>query len=143
MGATISNAGASSNRYFYSFGKEGHPPRGHYGWRGALVPGVFVGVPLGQKLELEWQFLYGQYQGSYTKRHTNGVYGDQPFRFRFSYLNAPLLLRYYVWDHVYLSAGFNPNVRLAHCGTQTFMGRTEPFEAYPTVMSLGAWSERG
>ncbi len=130
-------AGASFNHYFYSFGVEGHAPRGQYGWRGAPVPGVFVGVPLGRKLELEWQFLYGQYQGSYTKRHTNGVYGDQPFRFRFSYLNAPLLLRYYIGDKIYLSTGFNPNLRLAHRGTQTFMGVTQSFEGYPTVMSPG------
>jgi hypothetical protein len=130
-------AGASLNRYFYSFGVEHHAPRGHYGWRGAPGPGVFVGVPLGRKLELEWQFLYGQYQGSYTKRHTNGVYGDQPFRFRFSYLNAPLLLRYYIGDIVCLSTGFNSNLRLAHRGTETFMGVTRPFEGYPTVMSPG------
>jgi hypothetical protein len=131
-------AGFGMNHYNYVFGEERYGPRGDYGWRGTPLLGVFAGVRLGQKLELEGQLLYGQYQGSYTKRHTNGVYGDQPFRFRFSYLQASLLPRYYVWNNLYLTAGPHFNIRLRQSGTQTFMGRTEPFEGHPTGLSPGA-----
>jgi hypothetical protein len=137
-------AGAALNHYLYLFDRnERNPASGDYGWKSTLLPGLFVGIPLGRKMELEWQVLYGQYQGSHTRYYTNGVYGEQPFRFKFTYLNTPLLIRYHFWDRIYLNAGPNLNFRLSQSGTQRFMGSTEPFEGYPSRVSLGVVAGAG
>lgn len=129
-------AGIAVNHYVYTFGSDLFPARGDYGTKGAILPGIFFGVPVGRKFELEWQVLYGQYRGSYTKHYPN--VGARPFQFAFSYLNAPLLGRYYFRDRIFLNTGVNFNVRLHQTGSQTFMGRTEKFEGYPTRLSIGA-----